>query len=766
VSFVSSVVLLTFLYYSSEHFLFSSTSICLLSLPRTSATDRRDSLKRKYGGQSPRTPRKGKDPQQVEAKMKKKGEKAFQQLKKMFLGAMNTLDEDAFKQALVDCQSLIDAGYLDLNRAIKDTQSTFLHTAVWFKKLDLVRFLLANGANPNASNLKGNTPLHFACENADKGPKAKEIVSLLIAAGGDLKRKNLKKQSGLDMAKAVGLKDFVLEVAETHADKELAEDSKRKEWRKSLTDSFRKSTSQANRSSRSIGAQSHRSSGSRTSTRRQDSSAGLYHDPKKQQRAAVVFEELKKLFTNITDISESTVHHLLKENAPLIRDGFLNLDASTSNTNSTFLHTAAWFRQPNIIRWLLEYGADPNVPNLKGNTPVHFACENMDRQNGRESCIAFLEGGGDLTMTNYTENRTPLQKAPSDEARDFLINWKPRPQSQQSTTDEVENMLSAAFKAAESQVKSHSDAKRAQEDAMAAKLAQGSNRAARKHANMVDTAVNHTKQLHSKLASQQEAQEAALQAKIAAGGKRGAQSEAAKKIEALAHDVANQRVAMDRQKADADEELMRKLANRKKGRHASQQEDEEDAAAAELMNELKSNREREQDAHQQQLAAAEDDFQRKLQRRKKQRRKKVGDHLQVNKLFALLDRTGAGSLPAHVLRRFHMQMHECCVERDIVDAVVDSVGAVTPDNLLYAMEMIQQACKRHDTMKWDYRMMDADETGSLAPGVALASEVFWQCNSAPQHPSYREFLSARQDESEVSAHDGITFDEFRSLLLF
>jgi hypothetical protein len=91
------------------------------------------------------------------------------------------LDEAEFKKTLVENQALIDGGHFDLNKPIKDNGSTFLHTAVWYQKRDLVRaapaavrclplsphacqvkFLLAHGANPNVQNSKGNTPLHFA----------------------------------------------------------------------------------------------------------------------------------------------------------------------------------------------------------------------------------------------------------------------------------------------------------------------------------------------------------------------------------------------------------------------------------------------------------------------------------------------------------------------------------------------------------------------------------------------------------------------------
>jgi hypothetical protein len=68
---------------------------------------------------------------EVKARLGAKGDDAFRKLQRMFLGAINTLDEDGIKQALVQNQSLIDAKYLEINKPIKDTGSTFLHTAVW-----------------------------------------------------------------------------------------------------------------------------------------------------------------------------------------------------------------------------------------------------------------------------------------------------------------------------------------------------------------------------------------------------------------------------------------------------------------------------------------------------------------------------------------------------------------------------------------------------------------------------------------------------------
>ena len=48
----------------------------------------------------------------------------------------------AVRQILVDNRTLIDQGFLDLNKPTTMTKSTFLHTAVWYRWVNIVRWLL------------------------------------------------------------------------------------------------------------------------------------------------------------------------------------------------------------------------------------------------------------------------------------------------------------------------------------------------------------------------------------------------------------------------------------------------------------------------------------------------------------------------------------------------------------------------------------------------------------------------------------------------
>ena len=90
-----------------------------------------------------------------------------------------------FNKAVTDAdvekiQEFIAAGADVNNNQHGSIQQTPLHAAVWINHPDIVNLLLAKGANPNAQDRNGNTPLHLA---AMQGDSHLEIIRILLAHG-------------------------------------------------------------------------------------------------------------------------------------------------------------------------------------------------------------------------------------------------------------------------------------------------------------------------------------------------------------------------------------------------------------------------------------------------------------------------------------------------------------------------------------------------------------------------------------------------------
>ncbi|KAJ1564984.1 hypothetical protein HK405_013474 [Cladochytrium tenue] len=95
-------------------------------------------------------------------------------------------DGDADRVMVRDSTGVGDAGrLLDAGTPV-DAQDAFGYTplaaAASYRHTDLVRALLARGANPNVADADGDTPLHVV--------ETAEIAGLLVAAGADPARRN------------------------------------------------------------------------------------------------------------------------------------------------------------------------------------------------------------------------------------------------------------------------------------------------------------------------------------------------------------------------------------------------------------------------------------------------------------------------------------------------------------------------------------------------------------------------------------------------
>ncbi|MES1911031.1 MAG: hypothetical protein MHM6MM_003532 [Cercozoa sp. M6MM] len=104
----------------------------------------------------------------------------------------------------------------------------------------------------------------------------------------------------------------------------------------------------------------------------------------------------------------------------LVQSGKVDVHSIVSASQSTLLHSAAWFLRKRAVKALLNLGADANARTLKGFTPLHFVCENLDRPNAREVAQLLIEHGADVYLRTYTDNRSSVDMAASNNAADFI----------------------------------------------------------------------------------------------------------------------------------------------------------------------------------------------------------------------------------------------------------------------------------------------------------------------------------------------------------
>jgi ankyrin repeat protein len=76
---------------------------------------------------------------------------------------------------------------------------------------------------------------------------------------------------------------------------------------------------------------------------------------------------------------------------------------------NTYLHLAVngfWHPETeNVVAVLLEYGADPNIPNAFGWTPLHLACQ-IDTRNKRIAELLLEHGACPHVLTR--DGRSPM----------------------------------------------------------------------------------------------------------------------------------------------------------------------------------------------------------------------------------------------------------------------------------------------------------------------------------------------------------------------
>ena len=90
------------------------------------------------------------------------------------------------------------AAGVDANATVGEHGNTMLHVATWNRNGGVVEALIQGGAQVNAQNSVGNTPLHFAVQYGH--PQVWHVVSVLLREGADPHLRNHYGKTPLDWA--------------------------------------------------------------------------------------------------------------------------------------------------------------------------------------------------------------------------------------------------------------------------------------------------------------------------------------------------------------------------------------------------------------------------------------------------------------------------------------------------------------------------------------------------------------------------------------
>ena len=112
--------------------------------------------------------------------------------------------------SVVAVKSDISSGR-DVNAKMEDDGSTPLHFAATKGYLQVMKILIDNGANVNAKNKNGLTPLHYAVDvNYSSSRNCEKVVKLLMDNGADISIKGNNGLTPLDLATINGYLDVMV----------------------------------------------------------------------------------------------------------------------------------------------------------------------------------------------------------------------------------------------------------------------------------------------------------------------------------------------------------------------------------------------------------------------------------------------------------------------------------------------------------------------------------------------------------------------------
>jgi ankyrin repeat protein len=351
-----------------------------------------------------------------------------------------------YKKALKSISYLIEKG-ADINAGIlgNDYRSgdTPLHLAVKHYKLELVKFLIDKGANKNAKNGRGETPLYAAIHSLphsgekSKRFKLKKIIQFLLENDVDLV---LQDEDGYTPLHLSTYKDF--DLVKLLIDKGADKNARNKKGNTPLH--------------AAIQSMPHQKEKSKYSKKKKIIQTLLENDVDiriKNNLGSTPFhlaiesgklEIINLLLTNGSDVNEkgkfgfSAIHYATKTQNLKILQFLLKkgLDINQKDDYGfTPLHHASFDGDTKTATFLIQKGADCKATDNYGNSPLHYAAREgrlsqIEKENPKqqlpelpslkvETIKLLIENGANLQAKN-NKGETPLALAIHREHKEIV----------------------------------------------------------------------------------------------------------------------------------------------------------------------------------------------------------------------------------------------------------------------------------------------------------------------------------------------------------